>query len=91
MDTVTKDEVIISKRKIINILLNYYNTNCFDNFYKCIFSFSLAVENDSILFDELEKNNFFENIFINQKNLEEKNILYYLKKYLEIILHLKQK
>ena len=80
LDTVTKDEVIISKRKIINILLNYYNTNCFSNFYKCIFSFSLAVENDSILFDELEKNNFFENIFINQKYFEEKNILYHLNK-----------
>ena len=58
--------------------MNYYNTNCFDNFYKCIFSFSLAVETDCVLFYELENNNFMENILINQKSTEEKNLLYHL-------------
>jgi len=78
LDKVTKSEVILSKQKLIKILLLYYDTNCFDNYLKCIYAFNLAVGQDLILFEELEKNDFFENILINKKFFEEKQILFYL-------------
>ena len=80
LDSATKKEIMLSKRKIINILINYYDINYFDNYYKIIFSFALSVENDYVLFDELENNHFFENVLINKKFFGEKNLLYYLNK-----------
>ena len=78
LDSITRREVISSKEKIINILLIYSNTNSFDNYYKCIYSIENAIKYDPILFDELERNNFIENILINKNFFDEKRLLYIL-------------
>ena len=80
LDNVTKNEVISSKQKLVNLVILYFDTNIFEDYFKCIYSIDFAIEQDFILFKELEKNNFFENVLNNKKFFEEKQILFYLNK-----------
>ena len=80
LDNVTKDEVRLSKQKIINILLIYYDSKIYENHYNCIFSMALTLEQDYSLFEQIEKNNFIENALVNKKFFDEKNVLFYLNK-----------
>ena len=80
LDNVTKDEVKLSKQKIINILLNYYDTKSYENHYNCIYSMAIALEKDLSLFDQIEKSNFIENILINKRFFNKSDLLYYLNK-----------
>ena len=80
LDSATKNEVISSKIKIINILLIYYNPNDFENYYKFIFSIEKAVKYDHIIFDELERHNFIEIILINKKFFDQKLLVNLLNK-----------
>ena len=80
LDNVTKDEVRLSKQKIINILLIYYDSKIYENHYNCIYSMALALEQDFSLFEQIEKNNFIENALVNKKFFDEKDVLFYLNK-----------
>jgi hypothetical protein len=80
LDNVTKDEVKLSKQKIINILLNYYDTKSYENHYNCIYSMAIELEQDFTLFDQIEKYNFIENILINKQFFNNEDLLYYLNK-----------
>ena len=80
LDNVTKDEVKLSKQKIINILLNYYDTKSYENHFNCIYSMAIALEKDLSLFDQIEKSNFIENILINKRFFNKSDLLYYLNK-----------
>ena len=80
LDNITKDEVKLSKQKIINILLNYYDTKDYENHYNCIYSLAIALEQDLSLFDQIEKNNFIENILINKRFFNKGDLLYCLNK-----------
>ena len=80
LDNVTKDEVKLSKQKIINILLNYYDTKSYENHYNCIYSMAIALEKDLSLFDQIEKSNFIENILINKRFFNKGDLLYCLNK-----------
>ena len=80
LDVVTKEEVALAKQKIINILIFYSNSNNYENHYKCIYTISLALEEGSITVEHIDKNNFIENILINKKFFDEKDLLFFLTK-----------
>ena len=80
LDNITKEEVKLSKQKIINILLVYYDSKIYDNHYKCIYSMSKALEQDLTLFDQIDKNNFVENVLINKIFFDNTESSYYLNK-----------
>lgn len=91
LDLVTKEEIKSSKKNVIKILLSYLNSNCFESYYKCIYSIAIIVEKDCELFEELEKYNFIENILLNKKFFDEKKTLFYLNKIIGNYLAFKKK
>ena len=80
LDNVTKEEIKQSKQKIINILLVYYDSKIYENHYKCIYSMAITLEQDFTLFSQIEKNHFIENVLLNKKFFDDKDLLFYLNK-----------
>ena len=52
----------------------------YENHYKCIYSMAITLEQDFTLFSQIEKNHFIENVLLNKKFFDDKDLLFYLNK-----------
>ena len=80
LDRLTIEEIFICKQKVINVLMCYSNCNSVEKYHKCMFAISTALEKEKRLFDELDKNNFVQNILKNKKFLENQKISHFFNK-----------
>ena len=80
LDRLTIEEIFICKQKVINVLIHYCNCNSKEKYHKCIFSISTALEKERRLFDELDKNNFVQNLLKNKKFFENQKISHFVNK-----------
>lgn len=78
LDSFTKEEIYISKQKIINVILTYYNSDLYKIYHVCIYCIYIAVQQEKRLFDEIDKINFIENVLKNKKFFEIENIRYFI-------------
>ena len=80
LDRFTREEIFISKQKIINLVISYSNSNLYKNYYTCIYSIFIIVQNEKRLFEELDKNNFIQNILKNKKFFDIQKIRFFINK-----------
>ena len=78
LDILTKEEIFICKQKVINLVVCYSGCNSLEKHRKCIVTISSALEKEIRLFDELEKNDFIQNLLINKKFFEDKEIRHFV-------------
>ena len=78
LDRFTKDEIYISKQKILNFVICYSNTNLYKIYHLCIYSIFLSTKSENRLIDELDKINFIQNILDNKKFFEMEAIRYFI-------------
>ena len=80
LDRFTKEEIYISKQKIINIVIIYNESNLYKIYQICLFSIFTVIQSEKRLFDELDKYNYVQNILNNKKFFEIEIIRYYINK-----------
>ena len=78
LDRFTKDEIYISKQKILNFVICYSNTNLYKIYHLCIYSIFLSTKSENRLIDELDKINFIQNILDNKKFFEMEAVRYFI-------------
>ena len=78
LDRFTKEEIFISKQKIIQIVIIYNNSNLITIYQTCLFSIYTVIQSEKRLFDEFDKYNYIQNILNNKKYFENEIIGYYI-------------
>ena len=82
LDRFTKEEIFISKQKIINIVIMYNNSNLYKIYQTCLFSIFSVIQSERRLLDEFDKYNYIQNILRSKKFFEIEIIRFYINKIL---------